>query len=309
MKFFTAVVLLFASCIAYPVMAQLPVPYIGYIKGYENFPSAYVEPRNIDVWLPDDYSTEKKYAVLYMHDGQMLYDSSITWNKQEWGVDETVGLLLAENKIKDCIIVGIWNSGANRHAEYLPKKPFELLSKAQQDTLLQDRRGNIVLFPTKQLHADNYLRFIVTELKPFIDSAFSTLKDRANTFIAGSSMGGLISLYAICEYPEVFGGAACLSTHWPGIFTVEKNPYPAALFTYMKKNLPAPATHKIYFDYGNKTLDSLYPPLQRRADALMLQKGYTRKNWLTRFFAGADHSENAWRRRLHIPLEFLLGKK
>ncbi|HMO61175.1 MAG TPA: alpha/beta hydrolase-fold protein [Ferruginibacter sp.] len=309
MKVFTAALLLLCSAMSEPAMAQLPVPYIGYIKGYENFPSAYVEPRNIDVWLPDDYSTDKKYAVLYMHDGQMLYDSSITWNKQEWGVDETVGLLLAENKIRDCIVVGIWNSGKNRHADYLPQKPLESLPKAQQDTLLQARRGNIILFHQKKLYADNYLRFIVTELKPFIDSAFSTHKERQHTFIAGSSMGGLISLYAICEYPEVFGGAACISTHWPGIFTVENNPYTTALFGYLKKNLPAPATHKIYFDYGNKTLDSLYPPLQRRADALMLQKGYTRKNWVTRFFDGDDHSEDAWRSRLHIPIEFLLGKR
>ena len=74
-----------------------------------------------------------------------------------------------------------------------------------------------------KIQSDNYLKFLVKELKPFIDSSFSTLKDQQNTFIAGSSMGGLISMYAICEYPLVFGGAACLSTHWPGIFTMINN--------------------------------------------------------------------------------------
>ena len=76
--------------------------------------------------------------------------------------------------------------------------------------------------------SDNYLKFLVTELKPFIDKKYSVYKDMNHTFIAGSSMGGLISMYAICEYPRVFGGAACMSTHWPGIFSAEGNPVPDA---------------------------------------------------------------------------------
>ena len=122
-------------------------------------------------------------------------------------------------------------------------------------------------------------------------------------------MGGLISLYAICEYPDVFGGAACLSTHWPGIFTMNNNPLPGAFLRYVEQHLPDPASHKIYFDYGNKTLDSLYPPLQQKADRLMKQKGYNSSNWTTRFFAGADHSERSWAKRFSIPMLFLLGKQ
>jgi predicted alpha/beta superfamily hydrolase len=157
-------------------------------------------------------------------------------------------------------------------------------------------------------NSDNYLKFVVTELKPFIDSTFSTLKDQPNTFISGSSMGGLISMYAICEYPEVFGGAACLSTHWPGTFTVENNPVPDAFLKYLKDHLPLPANHRIYFDYGSETLDALYKPFQLQADEIMKAKGYTLKNWVTREFPGDNHSEKAWNKRFSIPALFLLEK-
>lgn len=280
----------------------------GTVRRLENFSSRFVDPRHVDVWLPDGYDTTKKYAVLYMHDGQMLYDSSSNWNHQEWGVDETTGRLLAEGKIRDCIVVGIWNNGKKRHSEYFPQKPFESLSQAQQDSLMQEARsaGN-GLFADK-IQSDNYLKFLVTELKPFIDNHFSTKKDRKNTFVAGSSMGGLISLYAICEYPDVFGGAACLSTHWPGIFRADNNPIPAAFMRYMQDHLPAPKKHKIYFDLGTATLDAMYPPFQKQADAIMQSKGFTSKNWQTRVFEGEDHSEKAWQKRLDIPLIFLMGK-
>ncbi|NTW26607.1 MAG: alpha/beta hydrolase, partial [Lentimicrobium sp.] len=266
-----------------------------------------VDARNIDVWLPDGYTEHKKYAVLYMHDGQMLFDSTINWNKQEWGVDETIGRLLNENKIKDCIVVGIWNT-PKRHAEYFPQKPFQSLSQVQKDSVnkeLQDLGRTSEVF---QPVSDNYLKFIVNELKPFIDQTFSTLPGPENTNISGSSMGGLISMYALCEYPEVFGGAACLSTHWPGVFSMDNNPVPDAFVNYLKEYLPDPETHKIYFDYGDQTLDALYPPLQKKADEVMIAKGFTKSNWETRFFPGEDHSEISWGRRLDIPVAFLLKK-
>ena len=115
-------------------------------------------------------------------------------------------------------------------------------------------------------------------------------------------------MYAICEYPNVFGGAACLSTHWPGIFTIDNNPVPAAFFRYLKKHLPSPKSHKIYFDYGDQTLDALYPPLQQQADAVIKARGYNVEHWMTKYFPGENHSERAWSKRLTIPLLFLLKK-
>jgi enterochelin esterase-like enzyme len=249
--------------------AQQPSVSSEELRRFSDFSSSFVGARNIDVWLPAGYSSKKKYAVLYMHDGQMLYDSTVTWNKQEWGVDETMTNLLKQKKIKDCIVVGVWNTGILRHADYFPQKPFLSLATAQQDSIYKVTRGEGYALFAAPVQSDAYLKFLVTELKPFIDKTFSVKTDRANTFIGGSSMGGLISMYAICEYPDVFGGAACLSTHWPGIFATANNPIPDAFISYLKNNLPDPSSHKIYFDYGTAGLDSLYKPFQLQADAVM----------------------------------------
>lgn len=278
----------------------------GSIQRFENFKSNFVDARNVDVWLPNGYSNKEKYAVLYMHDGQMLYDAETSWNKQVWEVDEVAGKLIAENKTRKFIVVGIWNNELKRHPEYFPQKAYEKLTTEQKEfvsnQLLLKKKIDQTFHPV----SDNYLKFIVTELKPFIDRQFSTKTDRKNTFIAGSSMGGLISMYAICEYPDVFGGAACLSTHWTGIYQLKNNPIPETFYTYLKQNLPNPKKHKIYFDHGDKTLDSLYPTLQKEVDKIMKQKGFCTKNWITKYFPGKDHSEKAWHERFHIPLEFLL---
>lgn len=279
----------------------------GKIDHIEKFKSAYVDARNVDIWLPDGYSKDKQYAVLYMHDGQMLFDAKTTWNKQEWGVDETASKLMANKETIDFIVVGISSISEKRHADYFPQKPFDDLSAKDKTfvtiTLQEAGRTKAVFQPV----SDNYLKFLVEELKPYIDQNYATATGPEHTFIMGSSMGGLISLYAICEYPTVFGGAACLSTHWPGIFSVENNPIPDAFFAYMRKNLPDPKIHKIYFDFGTATLDALYPPLQKKADDVMIEKGFTPASWETHKFEGADHSENAWKERLSIPIKFLLG--
>jgi predicted alpha/beta superfamily hydrolase len=291
------------------VSAQLPQVASGTLERFENFPSQYVSSRNVEVWLPEGYSARKKYAVLYMHDGQMLFDSTITWNSQEWQVDEVMSQLLREERIRGCIVVGIWNSGQGRHADYFPQKPFEQLLAAAKDSIYAAGRANgYAVFGDYEVQSDNYLKFIVSELKPFIDQRYATRRGRKGTFIMGSSMGGLISMYAICEYPRVFGGAACLSTHWPGIFTKEDNPIPGAFLDYLKAHLPSPKQHKLYFDHGTLNLDAWYAPYDQQAGDILRAGGYSAQNGQVREFPGEDHSERSWAKRLHIPLEFLLGR-
>ena len=300
-------IILIALCFHTFGNCQLPKVVAGTIQRIDSFRSKYITVRNIDIWLPEGYDNKKKYPVLYMHDGQMLFDSAITWNKTSWDMDDVVANLQKQNKITAVIIVGIWNGGATRHADYFPQKPFESLSIQQKKKVYDAARSNgYSVFGNYEIQSDNYLKFIVKELKPFIDSAFPTLKEAKNTFIGGSSMGGLISMYAICEYPAVFGAAICMSTHWPGIFSVENNPIPDAFVNYLEANLPNPKTHKIYFDCGDQTLDALYLPLQQKVDIVMTKKGFTSINWNTEFFPGKDHSEKAWSERLHVPLLFLL---
>lgn len=307
MKLLIAIPLLLLTGLS-TIAQKLPAVSSGTLKRIDSFASKYVTPRNIDIWLPDGYSTQKKYAVLYMQDGQMLYDSNTTWNHQAWNVDDVLTGLKLENVIRDVIVVGIWNGGATRHPDYFPQKPYESLTQTEKDTVTAQlqRVGR-----TKEIFkpvSDNYLKFIVKELKPYIDKKFSVYTDRKNTFIAGSSMGGLISMYAICEYPKVFGGAACLSTHWPGIWSLENNPVPNAFLNYLSSHLPSPNNHKIYFDCGDQTLDALYPEIQKKADAILTKKRFTEKSWMTKYFPGENHSEKAWHERLYIPMVFLLTK-
>jgi hypothetical protein len=158
------------------------------------------------------------------------------------------------------------------------------------------------------VRSDAYLRFLVEELKPYIDGNYATLPDRDNTYVMGSSMGGLISIYAISEYPEVFGGAACLSTHWPG-----GDPggvaFSQQMQSYLERNLPEPAGHRLWFDYGSEGLDASYRDHQAQVDHIVRNHEYGNDRWITYYDAGADHNEDAWRARLHYPLTFLLAPR
>ena len=285
----------------------MPAVQSGRIERLVDFPSRHVPSRPIDVWLPIGYPAQAPYAVLYMHDGQMLFDAAITWNKQEWRVDEVAGELLKSERLRPFIVVGIWNAGADRASEYFPQKPLDWLDPAQREALLATPYGDGGRLFGAPVRSDAYLRFLVEELKPYVDAHFEVSPKRDDTFIAGSSLGALISLYALAEYPQVFGGAICMSTHWPGrIGDAPDNPVPAVFLRYIAERFPAAGAHRIWFDHGTRTLDASYADRQREVDELLRAKGYTRSRWQTRTYAGAEHSEAAWSARLDQPLLFLL---
>lgn len=273
---------------------QIPSVGVGEIHRHADFASRYIPPRHVDVWCPPGYSSspDARYPVLYMHDGQNLFDPALSYIGVDWGAHETIARLMSERRIPGAIVVGVWNT-AERLREYMPQKPLNSPKAARFMPEFIQCYGGLPI-------SDAYLRFLVEELKPFVDQTYRTLPQRERTFIMGSSMGGLISLYALCEYPDVFAGAGCLSTHWP----IGKS----LLVAYAKSALPAPGRHRLYFDYGTETTDAGYEPYQRRVDALIRAAGYTEgKDWITRKFPGEEHSERAWRKRIHIPLEFLLA--
>jgi len=280
----------------------------GIIERIDSFPSKFVSQRTVDVWLPKDYAVTKKYSVLYMHDGQMLFDAATTWNKQEWKVDEVASQLMQKNKVQGFIVVAIWNIPNLRHFDLYPKKPYQLLSKLEQETVEIEAKKLNFEWNISKINSDNYLKFIVEEVKPYIDEKYSVFTDNQHTGIMGSSMGGLISMYAICEYPEVFGKAACLSTHWIGFREFENNPIPESFFNYLENNLPNKKTHKVYFDYGTETLDADYIKYAYRVDEILKIKKYTNSNSRNLKFDGENHSEASWQKRINIPLEFMFGK-
>jgi glycosidase/predicted alpha/beta superfamily hydrolase len=275
--------------------APIPEGVTGKIEHHEGVKSKYVDPRNVDVWLPPSYGkeTSKRYPVVYVHDGQNLFDPALSYTRVDWGIDETMTRLIGEGKAREAIVVGIWNT-PKRVVEYVPQKAVP------GGMLTGDLLGADTL-RTEQLQSDAYLRFLVEELKPFIDSKYRTLTDRANTFTMGSSAGALISAYAVAEYPNVFGGAGCLSTHWP----LGKG----MMIDYLEKHMPPPGHHKWYFDHGTLTLDQYYEVYQKRMDAVMRRKGYREGvDWITVKDEGAEHNEQAWRARVEVPLVLFLGK-
>jgi pimeloyl-ACP methyl ester carboxylesterase len=269
--------------------------------------SQYADPRRVVVWLPPGYSARgPKYAVLYMHDGQNLFDKATAGYGMEWEVDEHLSQLIADKNVRPTIVVGIWNT-PKRLQEYVPSKAFA--------TLPAGYRGKVKALYGGDPLSDGYLKFVVRELRPMIDRRFNVKTDRSDTVIMGSSMGSLISLYAIDEYPKIFGGAGMMSTHWPLVINPDGRPlsdqdYEVVSSTferYLAPALPDPNTHRLYFDHGSETLDAAYARYQDRVDKVVAQRGYRQGvNWLTKSFPGQKHNEISWASRVDIPLQFLL---
>ena len=255
----------------------------GRIDVIEDFPSKILKnTRRIQVWLPPSYKKSgRSYPVLYMHDGQNVFDECGSFIGAEWGADEACDLLIKSGKIQEIIIVAVDNKGEKRIYEYAP---FE-----------DSKRGGG--------GGDLYARFIVSELKPFIDGKYRTLKDRDNTAVCGSSLGGLISLYMGLKYWEVFSGIGVLS---PAFFWADY-----AIFDYVKERemtLPARVWLDIGTAEGGKMKDGTTDAVRdcRKMRTLLEKKGIELKYFED---AGAPHNETAWRKRFPAVLEYLFKKK
>lgn len=273
--------------------------------------SKYADPGRVVLWLPSSYRPGgPKHAVLYMHDGQNLFDTATAAYGMEWKVDETLDRLIRENKVRPTIVVGIWNT-PRRLREYVPSKAFHHLPPAYIERVRKLYGGDPL--------SDGYLDFIVHELRPMINARFSVETGAADTAIMGSSMGGLISLYAINEYPHLFGGAGMVSTHWPlfvpsegskELSEEEFETVASAFERYLAPALPQAGRHRLYFDHGTEMLDAQYERYQRRIDAVVARRGYAQGiDWISRNFPGHKHNEVSWAERLEMPLRFLLPPK
>jgi enterochelin esterase-like enzyme len=274
---------------------------------FEQMRSAFIEPRNVHVWLPPGYHTSKRrYPVIYMQDGQNLFSPGYAFRGQTWGVDKALSARMQPDGRGGAIVVGIWNT-LKRRSDYAPNAIEALLPSNVRKRIARDNA-----YPSA---GDDYLRFIVREVKPLIDQSFRTLLAPDATSLMGSSRGAMISLYGLCEYPQVFGAAACLSTHWlllraPDATTDTNLETPAitmALQTYLRAKLPRSGRHKIWMDHGTVNLDRYYPPYQEQVDAAFLSRNWVKgHDFESRIYQGADHNEGAWRVRLNDPLDFIL---
>ncbi len=257
---------------------------LGHFDALPSFESKLLgDSRPILIWLPPSYSTEpgRRYPVLYMHDGNNLFDARTAFGGVEWQVDETSETLIQQGLMEEIIVVGIYNSIA-RLDEYTP-------------TTCQHHGGG---------RGREYLRFMVEELKPFINQRYRTITDPNKTGIMGSSLGGLISLWAGFEYPEEFGliGSVSPSLWWDHRYMLKK---------YMPSK--SPSGQKIWLDMGTRegmNRKGVSTALQdtRDMDKLLTSLGFVQgKNLFYFEHQGAYHNEASWASRLHMPLLYFYG--
>ena len=255
-------------------------------------------PRNVDIWVPQAYldDPELRVPVLYMHDGQNLFFPEESYTGNTWEVAREIENQIQKGSIPPCMVVGIWNT-KDRWAEYVPEQPF---STFPQD--VQDRMTAAEGAPK----SDRYLDWLVNDLKPVIDKEFRTLTDPANTFIMGSSMGGLISLYAFVRYPQIFGGAAALSPHWPIQGSTPDPEATEAMIKFLTDNMPSLEGKHLYLDHGDQGLDAEYQVWQTTFARFMGMRGFINgKDFISLKFPGDNHNEKDWARRFYQPLVYL----
>lgn len=248
---------------------------------HEAFHSAFLpDDRNIRIYLPPGYEShpDQRYPVLYLHDGQNLFDPASAFKKGEhWRVGETATALIDAARIPPLIIVGIDNTGPRRLHEYTPT--------------YDRRRGGG--------GADDYGRMIVDELKPFVDRHYRTMPDAASTGLGGSSLGGLVSLYFGLKYPEVFSRIAVLS---PSVWWDRR-----AILRNVREAKPKPRL-RIWVDIGSRE------GRHHVDNAQLLKVGLIKSGWVEgddlRYeeVLGGTHSEAAWAARFDRVLQFLFGR-
>ena len=268
----------------------------------------------VDVWTPQGYdaSAPRKYPVLYAHDGQNLFDGSFSFAGVPWAVDKACSQLASDSNFDMPIVVGINNRGSEglRPNDYFPENALDYISSAQEETFIYETCNDLFL-------GNEEAAFVALELKPLIDSLYNTAPGMATTFAMGSSMGALASMYLLCEYPDIFGGAACLSTHWIGSlnlnpdYTMNDDEVCAnAILEYLSDHIPTDGLHRLYMDQGTKDWDAGYLKYEVIAREIVADKGYSQENGLLYVYDanGAGHNEWYWQQRVKIPLKFLLSK-
>jgi len=264
---------------------------LGTLVYWLDVPSEFLGPtRHVEIWLPPGYEeSAQRYPVIYMHDGQNLFDPRIANTGTDWGVDEAIMRGVEAGTSEPAIVVGIW-SGELRGREL---SPWDL--------------------------GDDYARFITEEIMPRINAEFRTLTGPENTMTMGSSMGGLISFHLIREYPDVFGACGCVSTHFP--FNAANHEYMSGvpvpdgvdperpfILDDVAAGETVPESVRMWFDYGTETLDASYEPTHLAVRDWLLAQGFEEgRDFVVRRYDGAAHNEASWRARLDDPVRFLLG--
>lgn len=250
----------------------------GEFRYHENFASQFLaHARTLIVYLPPgyDHEPERRYPVLYMHDGQNLFDSATAFMGQEWHMDETAQALILRGKIEPLIIVGVYNTGEQRIHEYTPTRDE------------RKKAGGL---------AGQYGRFLTEEVKPFIDRRYRTQREPWQTGLGGSSLGGLVTLHLGLNYPHVFGKLLVMS---PSVW------WDHGVILHQVAHLPEKPANRIWLDMGTRE-GHVALEQARLLRNFLLAKGWEAKRDLRYLEArGARHTESAWAKRMPQALKYL----
>ncbi|MEW4448965.1 alpha/beta hydrolase-fold protein [Qipengyuania sp. JC766] len=262
--------------------------------------------QRLTIWLPPDYDAgQRRYPVLYMHDGHNLFDPAKSNFGKVWAADRAMLAAMETGRVEPHIIVGIWAPGPDRYRQYLPQFAAIRATGGIAASIADNSNGGPVV-------SARYLAWIADELKPLIDREYRTRPGPGDTAIAGSSMGGIMSCYAIVERPDIFGRAACISSHWPVALPDEAEADRAQVLgiwrDWLGDRLGPPDGRRIWMDHGTATLDRYYAPYQRAVDRSFVAAGWTEgRDFRSEVYEGAEHEENAWAARLPEIFDWLLA--
>ena len=277
---------------------------VGRFVEIERMAAAGLPDQRLTIWLPPGYDrSARRYPVLYMHDGHNLFDPAKSNFNKVWAADKAMLAAMASGKVAPHIIVGIWAPGNDRYRQYLPRSAYDLAGP--------ELRGAMDKLADGPVLSQAYLNWLTGPLKHWVDQTYRTLPDRRYTAIAGSSMGGLMSCWAFVERPQVYGRAACVSTHWPLVMPQEgEQADPARLAlnqAWFVQRLGKPDGRRLWMDHGTATLDATYPPYQSAISQAVAGSGWKQgRDWQGKVYPGAEHEENAWARRLPEIFTWLL---
>ena len=312
MKALLAALALFVSA---PLVAADPthmMPTIGEgrVIAWDALDGGAAGPMTVWIWFPPEYdaTTDQRFPVLYMHDGQNLFDKAMTAYNQAWRMDGAIARMARQGDLRSWVVVGV-QSPKSRYRALFPQKIFSRLPADFQKRVADLEDGG----PKGEFAGDAYLKFIVDTVKPRVDREFRTLKDPEDTAVMGSSMGGLMAFYAMAEYPQIFGQAAAVSMHVGLAMSSEKGVDHAmvakdaaeAFRDYLTTSKMEPGANRLYIDHGTGTLDGSYGPYSAALVPVLEEAGWKDPDFMFRTYAGAEHNETAWAQRVDIPLAFL----
>lgn len=291
-----------AACAAVPPAAPSPAREIE----WAGLDAGDLPAMNVTVWLPPGYdgSGARRYPVLYMWDGQNLFDPARTHYGKAWMVQDVLGEMVSAGKAEPHIVVGIWSPpGADRYRVYLPTPLYHALAG---DPGLQASMRMAGGAPA----GEGMLAWTADVLKARVDREFRTRPAARETTIVGASMGGLMACYATIARPDVFGRAGCVSAHFaladPELAKQHATGIEKAWADYLAARLGPPNGRRVWMDHGTATLDAYYAPWQQAVARQFAAQGWREgADYTARVYEGAEHDETFWRRRMPEMLAWL----